>query len=80
MRPWSAVRASIGAANGKSLIPTLSAWDGSWYLRIAATGYSALSAGVDANGHVVPETGSSRTFEAGGRATGSFFHLIAEAK
>jgi cobyrinic acid a,c-diamide synthase len=34
---------------------------------------------VDATGADVPETGSCRTFEAGGRATGSFFHLIAEA-
>jgi cobyrinic acid a,c-diamide synthase len=39
-----------------------------------------LASVVDANGNVVPETGSSKTFEAGGRATGSFFHLIAEAK
>jgi cobyrinic acid a,c-diamide synthase len=34
---------------------------------------------VDATGAVMPETGSCRTFESGGRATGSFFHLIAEA-
>lgn len=34
---------------------------------------------VDASGAVVPETGSSKTFDGGGRATGSFFHLIAEA-
>jgi cobyrinic acid a,c-diamide synthase len=33
----------------------------------------------DATGSVVPETGSSQTFAGGGRATGSFFHLIAEA-
>jgi len=35
---------------------------------------------VDANGTAVPETGSCRAFDSGGRATGSFFHLIAEAK
>jgi len=34
---------------------------------------------VDASGAAVPETGSSRSFDGGGRATGSFFHLIAEA-
>ncbi len=50
------ILAGIGAANGRSLVPTLHAWDGNWYLRIAATGYSALSAGVDANGHVAVNT------------------------
>ena len=34
---------------------------------------------LDATGVRVPETGSLRTFTAGGRATGTFFHLIAEA-
>ncbi|MEO8317025.1 MAG: cobyrinate a,c-diamide synthase [Bradyrhizobium sp.] len=34
---------------------------------------------VDASGAAVPETGSSKSFDGGGRATGSFFHLIAEA-
>jgi cobyrinic acid a,c-diamide synthase len=34
---------------------------------------------VDASGAAVPETGSSKTFDGGGHATGSFFHLIAEA-
>lgn len=34
---------------------------------------------VDASGAAVPETGSSKNFDGGGRATGSFFHLIAEA-
>lgn len=38
-----------------------------------------LASVVDANGAAVPETGSCRAFEGGGRATGSFFHLIAEA-
>ena len=34
---------------------------------------------VDATGAVVPETGSVMAFSGGGRATGTFFHLIAEA-
>jgi hypothetical protein len=50
------ILAGIGAARGRSLIPTLHSWDGDWYLRIAATGYSALSAGVDANGHTAVDT------------------------
>ena len=50
------ILAGIGAARGKSLIPALYDWDGQWYLRIAATGYSALSAGVDANGHTAVDT------------------------
>jgi hypothetical protein len=50
------ILAGIGAANGRSLVPTLKSWDGEWYLRIAATGYSALSAGVDANGHTAVDT------------------------
>jgi cobyrinic acid a,c-diamide synthase len=33
----------------------------------------------DATGAVVPETGSIRHMEGGGRASGTFFHLIAEA-
>ena len=35
---------------------------------------------VDANGDPIAETGSHKTFKGGGRATGSFFHLIAEAR
>jgi cobyrinic acid a,c-diamide synthase len=35
---------------------------------------------VDATDAAVSETGSYRAFEGGGRATGTFFHLIAEAK
>ncbi len=35
---------------------------------------------VDATGAAVPEAGSCRAFDGGGRATGSFFHLIAEAR
>ena len=50
------ILAGIGAARGRSLVPILHSWDGDWYLRIAATGYSALSAGVDANGHVAVDT------------------------
>jgi cobyrinic acid a,c-diamide synthase len=38
-----------------------------------------LASVVDAAGAAVPETGSCRAFEGRGRATGSFFHLIAEA-
>jgi cobyrinic acid a,c-diamide synthase len=38
-----------------------------------------LASVVDAAGAAVPETGSCRAFAGGGRATGSFFHLIAEA-
>jgi len=34
---------------------------------------------TDANGSPVAESGSHRTFEGGGHATGTFFHLIAEA-
>lgn len=34
---------------------------------------------TDSNDLVVPETGSVRTFEGGGCATGTFFHMIAEA-
>ncbi|WP_376875823.1 cobyrinate a,c-diamide synthase [Albirhodobacter sp. R86504] len=33
----------------------------------------------DASGNAVPETGSWRSFEGGGRVTGSFFHFVAEA-
>ena len=34
---------------------------------------------TDANGDMTPETGSVRRFEGGGVATGTFFHMIAEA-
>ncbi len=34
---------------------------------------------IDATGAVVPETGSIQAFSGGGRATGTFFHMIAEA-
>ena len=39
----------------------------------------ALAHVTDATGAVVAETGSHRAFASGGLATGSFFHLIAEA-
>ena len=35
---------------------------------------------VDATGALVPEAGSRRAFAGGGHATGTFFHLIAEAR
>lgn len=40
---------------------------------------ASLADVVDASGAAVAETGSSKSFGGGGRATGSFFHLIAEA-
>ena len=50
------------------------------YASILEHGDAPLADVVDATGAAVPESGSCRTFEGGGRATGSFFHLIAEAK
>ena len=38
-----------------------------------------LAAVEDANGDPVPETGSCRQTAGGGRVSGTFFHLIAEA-
>jgi cobyrinic acid a,c-diamide synthase len=49
------------------------------YASILAHNDAPLAHVVDASGAAVPETGSSKTFDGGGRATGSFFHLIAEA-
>ena len=49
------------------------------YASILEHNDAPLAQVVDASGAVVPETGSSKTFDGGGRATGSFFHLIAEA-
>lgn len=40
---------------------------------------AALAHVTDANGDPVPETGSTRRFDGGGQASGTFFHLIAEA-
>ena len=49
------------------------------YASILEHNDAPLAQVVDASGAAVPETGSSKSFEGGGRATGSFFHLIAEA-
>lgn len=49
------------------------------YASILAHDDAPLAHVVDASGAAVPETGSSKTFDGGGRVTGSFFHLIAEA-
>jgi cobyrinic acid a,c-diamide synthase len=49
------------------------------YASILEHNDAPLAQVVDASGAAVPETGSSKTFGGRGRATGSFFHLIAEA-
>ncbi len=49
------------------------------YASILEHNDAPLAQVVDASGAAVPETGSSKSFDGGGRATGSFFHLIAEA-
>ncbi|WP_197681369.1 cobyrinate a,c-diamide synthase [Afipia sp. GAS231] len=49
------------------------------YASILEHNEAPLAQVIDASGATVPETGSSKTFGGGGRATGSFFHLIAEA-
>jgi cobyrinic acid a,c-diamide synthase len=49
------------------------------YASILEHNDAPLAQVVDASGTAVPETGSSKTFGGGGRTTGSFFHLIAEA-
>jgi cobyrinic acid a,c-diamide synthase len=49
------------------------------YASILEHNDAPLAQVVDASGAPVPETGSSKSFNGGGRATGSFFHLIAEA-
>lgn len=49
------------------------------YATITEQPDAPLATVLDATGAPVPETGSHRTFESGGCATGSFFHLIAEA-
>jgi cobyrinic acid a,c-diamide synthase len=49
------------------------------YATILAHDDAPLADVVDATGTAVPETGSYKAFEGDGRATGSFFHLIAEA-
>jgi cobyrinic acid a,c-diamide synthase len=50
------------------------------YATILEHNDAPLAEVVDASGAAVPETGSCKAFEGGGRATGSFFHLIAEAR
>ena len=49
------------------------------YATILAQPDAPLAHVTDANGAAVAETGSMRLHPQGGRATGSFFHLIAEA-
>jgi cobyrinic acid a,c-diamide synthase len=49
------------------------------YAGIVAHDDAPLAEVVDASGIAVTETGSRKAFDGGGRATGSFFHLIAEA-
>jgi cobyrinic acid a,c-diamide synthase len=49
------------------------------YASILEHNDAPLAQVVDASGAAVPETGSSKALGGGGRATGSFFHLIAEA-
>ncbi len=49
------------------------------YATIVAEPDAPLADITDSNGQTVAETGSARQFEGGGRATGTFFHLIAEA-
>lgn len=49
------------------------------YSTIVAQPDMPLARVTDANGEAVPETGSRRSFPGGGHATGTFFHLIAEA-
>jgi cobyrinic acid a,c-diamide synthase len=49
------------------------------YSTVVAQPDPPLAQVTDANGAAVPETGSTRTFTGGGRASGTFFHVIAEA-
>lgn len=49
------------------------------YANIVEQPDAPLAHVIDATGQTVPETGSVQTFSGGGRATGTFFHLIAEA-
>lgn len=48
------------------------------YATILTEPDAPLASITDANDQEVPETGSTRTFEGGGRATGTFFHMISE--
>ena len=49
------------------------------YSTIISQPDAPLAQACDANGVAVPETGSWRRFSGGGQASGTFFHLIAEA-
>jgi cobyrinic acid a,c-diamide synthase len=49
------------------------------YASILEHNDAPLAQVADASGAAMAETGSSKIFDGGGRATGSFFHLIAEA-
>lgn len=49
------------------------------YATILAEPDEPLAKITDSNDLAVPETGSVRVFDDGGRATGTFFHMIAEA-
>ncbi len=49
------------------------------YATILAEPDEPLAKITDSNDLAVPETGSVRVFDGGGRATGTFFHMIAEA-
>ncbi|QGK71953.1 DUF2029 domain-containing protein [Allosaccharopolyspora coralli] len=47
----------LSAANGESLVDNLGAWDGEWYLEVAAHGYGGVdSSMVDGYGRRLPET------------------------
>ncbi len=51
------VLAWLSASNGEALGDNLKAWDGEWYLEIAAHGYSGVDPSmVDGNGHRSAET------------------------
>ncbi len=51
------VLAWLSAANHETVIDNLRAWDGQWYLEIAAHGYSGVNPNmVDGFGHRYPET------------------------
>jgi cobyrinic acid a,c-diamide synthase len=50
-----------------------------WSPPILAQPDAPLARVADATGAPVAETGSGRVFAAGGRVTGTFFHMIGEA-
>jgi cobyrinic acid a,c-diamide synthase len=49
------------------------------YATILSEPDAPLAKITDSNDEVVPETGSVKNYEGGGLATGTFFHMIAEA-